>query len=126
MREDEVVGSIQICDAEVFTVEKVTVKTKEGRTNGRHVVRHPGSVAILAQNESHEVALVQVFRPALDRRQWELPAGHIKPGQDVVNVAREELRSEVGVDATEIDVLCQVVTSPGHSDHQATIVVLAT
>lgn len=114
--------SEQLLDAEAFTVERLTVRTQNGKTVRRHVVRHPGSVAIVAENALREVALVRVFRPALGRYQWELPAGRLDPGQDVATVAVEELRSEVGVEAAEIEVACQVLTSPGHSDHRTTIV----
>ncbi len=106
--------SDRLLDAEVFAVDKLTVQTADGAEVGRHVVRHPGTVAIVAENALQQVALVHVFRPALNRYRWELPAGRLDPELDIEGVAKEELRSEVGVQAAQLQVVITFSTSPGH------------
>lgn len=122
VQEDAVLHAHQLLDAEVFAVDKLTVRMADGSIAARHVVRHPGTVAVIAENDEHLVALVRVYRAAVGGHRWELPAGHVPPGMDALSVAAAELRSEVGQEANRLDVECEFLNAPGHSDHRTVIV----
>jgi ADP-ribose pyrophosphatase len=54
-------------------------------------------VTVLATTTSGEVALVEQYRPALERVMLELPGGLVDPGRDPAAVAVDELREETGL-----------------------------
>lgn len=83
----------------------------------REVVRHPGSVGILALTGAGHVVLVRQLREAVRDRLLEIPAGirdaRGEPGEDT---AQRELREETGYRATDLEPLGRIHTSPGFSD----------
>ena len=88
-----------------------------GRTAGREIVEHPGSVAILALHDDDSVVMVDQYRHPVGRRIRELPAGLLDaPDEDPVATARRELVEEVGYTARGWSVLVDMVASPGFSD----------
>ncbi|MGH3983061.1 MAG: NUDIX domain-containing protein [Pseudonocardiaceae bacterium] len=88
-----------------------------GRTAGREVVEHPGSVAILPLHDDDSVVMIDQYRHPVGRRLRELPAGLLDaPGEDPVTTARRELVEEVGYTARDWSVLVDMVASPGFSD----------
>jgi 8-oxo-dGDP phosphatase len=88
-----------------------------GRTAGREIVEHPGSVAILALHDDDSVVMVDQYRHPVGRRIRELPAGLLDaPDEDPVATARRELVEEVGYTARDWSVLVDIVASPGFSD----------
>src|SRR4051794_37167745 len=74
----EVISSQLIYEGPAFAVHQDFVR--EGRHTGqRDVVRHSGSVVILAVDDVRgkkepNVLLIRQYRYAADRRMWELPA----------------------------------------------------
>jgi 8-oxo-dGDP phosphatase len=88
-----------------------------GRTAGREIVEHPGSVAILALHDDDSVVMIDQYRHPVGRRIRELPAGLLDaPDEDPVATARRELVEEVGYTARDWSVLVDMVASPGFSD----------
>ena len=88
-----------------------------GRTAGREIVEHPGSVAILPLHDDGSVMMIDQYRHPVGRRIRELPAGLLDgPGEDPVATARRELVEEVGYTARDWSVLVDIVASPGFSD----------
>ncbi|MDQ4020084.1 MAG: NUDIX hydrolase [Actinomycetota bacterium] len=88
-----------------------------GRTAGREVVEHPGSVAVLPLHDDDSVVLIDQYRHPVGRRIRELPAGLLDAaGEDPVTTARRELVEEAGYTARDWSVLVDMVASPGFSD----------
>ncbi|MGH3775912.1 MAG: NUDIX domain-containing protein [Pseudonocardiaceae bacterium] len=88
-----------------------------GRTAGREVIEHPGSVVVLPLHDDASVVMIDQYRHPLGRRIRELPAGLLDaPGEDPVTTARRELLEEVGYTARDWSVLVDLVPSPGYSD----------
>ena len=102
----------------VFRVYAEPLVLPSGRRVRREIVRHPGSVAILALDEEGQVLLLRQFRQAVGRRIWEIPAGTLKRGEPVLGCARRELREETGYRARRWRKLTTILPSPGILDER--------
>src|SRR5436190_24144024 len=84
----EVISSKKIYDGPAFSVFKDVVR--EGEHSGqRDVVRHTGSVVIMAVDDRKSkrdpnVLLVRQYRYAADAYMWELPAGRVDAGEQLL------------------------------------------
>jgi ADP-ribose pyrophosphatase len=82
----------------------------------REVVRHAGAAVMLPLTDGFEVVLVRQFRYAVERFLWEVPAGHIAPGERPEETAQRELVEETGYYPHRLEKLAAVYPSPGFSD----------
>lgn len=101
----------------IFALRADEVRMPVGRTARREVIEHYGAVAIVAMDESNNVALVYQYRHSVGRRLWELPAGLLDiGGEPPERSAARELEEEAGLRARDWGVLVDVLSAPGFSD----------
>ena len=82
----------------------------------RDIVRHPGSVVVLAVDETAAEPLVLLelqYRYTVGRKIWELPAGRIDPGETELSGAKRELLEETGFTAKNWKRILKFHASPG-------------
>ena len=79
-----------------FQVVLDTTPLPDGRTAPRHLILHPGAVAILPIVDADHVCLLRNFRPAVGEELWEIPAGTLDPGEPPDRTAVRELAEETG------------------------------
>jgi ADP-ribose pyrophosphatase len=84
----------------------------------RDVVRHNGSVVILAIDDRKnpadpDVLLIRQYRHAANQFLFEIPAGRIEPGEKLIPAAKRELLEETGYKAKKWSKLVQYYASPG-------------
>jgi len=105
-----------------FDFERVTFTNRVGERTTREVVRHPGAVCILPilddgrAGEEARVVMIRVYRFALDRDTWELPAGTLEAGEAPEACAPRELIEETGFEASSLTKLGSFHTTPGMTD----------
>jgi ADP-ribose pyrophosphatase len=90
----------------------------------RDIVRHPGSVVVLAVDDGGReprVLLERQYRFAAKSRLWELPAGRIDAGERPLAAAKRELLEETGYTATRWKPALRFWSSPGFLDEQMAI-----
>ena len=104
----------------VFTVRVETISLPKGGELQAEIVRHPGSVVIVPLTGQDEILLVRQYRPAIGKWAWELPAGSLKPGEDVEHAARRECHEETGHVAAHLERLGSFFPTPGYCDEQMT------
>jgi ADP-ribose pyrophosphatase len=75
-------------------------------------------VVIIPVTDSGEIILVKQYRHAIGRWAWELPAGSLKPGEDVEAAARRECQEEIGLVATGMRKLGAFFPTPGYCDEE--------
>ena len=88
-----------VYQGKVFKVTSDKVREPNGITATRDVMRHSGSVVILAIDETGgepRVLLERQYRYAAQDYLWELPAGRIDPGENALAGAKRELIEETG------------------------------
>lgn len=86
--------------------------------NTRDVVRHNGSIVVLAVDESinaadPDIILIRQYRHAAGQFLLELPAGRIEPGEAPLAAAKREMIEETGFRAKRWTLLTQYYASPG-------------
>ena len=108
----------------VFYVSSDRVREPSGVTARRDMVRHPGSVVIMAVDDSRpqlRVLLARQYRYAAAEELWELPAGRIDSGEEPLEAARRELREETGYTARHWRRALFFYSSPGFLDETMAI-----
>lgn len=114
-----VVSSQTVFQGPVFSVVSDQVEEPGGIHVRRDVVRHSGSVVVLAVDSSAgrpRVLLERQYRHAARARLWELPAGRVDPGESNLAAARRELLEETGFTAATWQKALFFFASPGFLD----------
>jgi len=103
----------------VFYVTSEMVREPGGVRVRRDMIRHPGSVVIMAVDDSAaepRVLLEQQYRYAARQRLWEFPAGRIDEGESALAGAKRELKEETGYRARRWERAMFFWASPGFLD----------
>jgi len=100
----------------VLSLDLDEVEEPGGVRTTREVVRHAGSVAVLALQDDGAVLLVRQYRYPVDDLVWELPAGRLDPGEAPEAAAQRELQEEVGQRARRLEKIAFFYTTPGFCD----------
>lgn len=100
---------------------KVYVSTHtaaDGTVTRRDLVRHPGAVCVLPVLDAGRVCLLRNRRFVVNDTLWEIPAGTLEPGEDVLAAAKRELQEETGYTAGAWRPLGFLYASPGVLDEK--------
>jgi ADP-ribose pyrophosphatase len=102
----------------LFRVLHDKIIEPDGRANERDVIRHNGSVVILAVDNSKSkrdpwIVLERQYRHAANQYLWELPAGKLDAGEEPLAGAKRELAEETGYRAKRWRPLVEYYASPG-------------
>jgi ADP-ribose pyrophosphatase len=103
---------------ERFNVERRWLARRDGGTEVRELVVHPGSVIILPLLADGRVVMIRNHRFSVERVLWELPAGTRDPNEPVELCAARELEEETGYRAASLTPLLDFYPAPGISDER--------
>jgi ADP-ribose pyrophosphatase len=102
----------------VFTVQIETIALPKGGELKAEIIRHPGSVVIVAVTDTGDIVLVQQYRHAIGRLAWELPAGSLKLGEDIERAAIRECHEEIGLIPARVRRVGSFFPTPGYCDEE--------
>jgi ADP-ribose pyrophosphatase len=126
-----VLSSEVVYQGPLFRVTKDRIVNPAGVESVRDVVRHNGSVVILAVDSPKTksgkskkdpwIVMEQQYRHAAGQLLWELPAGKLDPGEEALHGAQRELEEETGYRAKNWKLLVKYLASPGFLGESMTI-----
>ncbi len=115
---ERLLSSKVVYQGPLFRVLHDKLLEPNGKPSERDVIRHNGSVVILAVDRSKSkkdpwLVIERQYRHAALRYMWELPAGKLEAGEDPLEGAKRELKEETGYEAKKWNPLVEYFGSPG-------------
>jgi ADP-ribose pyrophosphatase len=115
---EKLLNSEVVYQGKLFRVLHDKLIEPGGKRSERDVVRHNGSVVILAidgkkNKKDPWIVIERQYRHAALRYMWELPAGKLEPGENPLEGAQRELEEETGYRAKKWKPLVEYYGSPG-------------
>ena len=120
----KILSSKTVFTGRVFHVTRDRVQEPNGVTAIREVIRHSGSVVVLAVDQSSaepRILLERQYRYATQDFMLELPAGRIDPGELPLAAGKRELREETGYRASLWKKALFFYPSPGFLEETMTV-----
>lgn len=119
-------GDTQVHQGYIWRVVVADFEAPDGSTFRRDIVRSPGAVAVVPilvdEHGTPEVVLVSQYRVPYERNLIEIPAGmRDVPGEPPEQTGRRELIEEAGLAAGEMELLLEMLPSPGMTDSVCSI-----
>jgi len=108
----------KVFDGRVFSVTVESITLPRGDRLEAEIIRHPGSVVLVAVTDQDEIVLVRQYRPAIGRSSWELPAGSLKRGEAPEAAAIRECHEETGLIPASVAHLGAFFPTPGYCDEE--------
>lgn len=95
------IESKAVYDGCLLHVRHDTVRLPDGNTSVREYITHPGAVAVLALLDNGNLVMERQYRYGPGREFFEIPAGKIDHGEDILLTGQRELLEETGYVASE-------------------------
>ena len=114
----DLISSKVVFECPLFKVRHDEIIEPGGKRAERDVIRHNGSVVILALDNSKSkkdpwVVMERQYRHAANQYLWVLPAGKLDAGEEALAGAQRELEEETGYRAKKWKPLVEYFASPG-------------
>jgi ADP-ribose pyrophosphatase len=114
----QVLASEVVFEGPLFRIERDRLIEPGTEEVTRDIIRHNGSVVILALDNTKNkrdpwIVVERQYRHAANQFMWELPAGKLDEGEDALAGAKRELEEETGYQAKKWKPLVEYYASPG-------------
>ena len=115
---EQMISSETVFEGPLFRVVHDRLIEPDGRPSERDIIRHHGSVVIMAMDTTNSkrdpwIVMERQYRHAAGQFLWELPAGKLDKGEDAMAGAQRELAEETGYSAKKWKPFLVYYASPG-------------
>lgn len=115
---ERLLSSVVVYQGPLFRVLHDKLIEPNGKNRERDIIRHNGSVVILAIDSAKNkkdpwIVMERQYRHAATQYLWELPAGKLDSGEEALAGAQRELEEETGYRAKKWKPLVEYYGSPG-------------
>ncbi|SFL15566.1 NUDIX domain-containing protein [Halanaerobium salsuginis] len=107
-----------IYQGNILKLFKDQVSFPDGNNSSREVVEHNGGVSVLAEDKSGKILLIRQYRYPVKEVIYEIPAGKLEIGEEVIECAARELQEETGYQAEKLEKLFEFYPTPGYSSEK--------
>ncbi|HYF52494.1 MAG TPA: NUDIX hydrolase [Planctomycetota bacterium] len=102
-----------------YSIREDVFTTPAGSEGRYYIVDVIGGVWIIPLTRKNEIVLIYNYRYPISQWCWELPAGGMRTGQTPEEVARAELKEEIGGRAQDLFLFTTFHTVPSISNEKA-------
>jgi ADP-ribose pyrophosphatase len=117
----KLISSEKILETSIFTVTQDHAVDPDGFEIKRAIVQHAGSAVVMPVDDKGRVLLVRQYRLPAKSFMWEIPAGRVDAGENVLQAAKRELKEETGFKAKKWTKVSSFYVSPGFLAEKMTI-----
>jgi ADP-ribose pyrophosphatase len=117
----KLISSKKLLDTPIFSVTQDHAYDPDGFEIKRAIVKHGGSAVMMPLDDKKRILLVRQYRLPARQMLWELPAGRVDKGENVLQAAKRELKEETGLKAKTWTRLTSFFVSPGFLEEKMTI-----
>lgn len=117
------VSTRRVYTGRVISLDVDTVRFPNGTIGELEMIRHPGASAVVPflsdpTGDDPELLLIRQYRYAAEQYLYEVPAGRLDANEAPDACARRELREETGCEASRVEHLFTMYTTPGFTDEK--------
>lgn len=110
-----------VFDCGLYYIDNYDIVAPDGRLFNRYLIHNSDSVAIIIENENHQILVQREYRTGMGRETPGLTAGRIEEGEEPYCAALREVSEETGYNASGIELLRKVCLSEGILDENTYI-----
>jgi len=113
---EKTIKKTEVFSGKMLSLEQHDVVLEDGTQAYREIIRHPGSIGILAQDLEGRFVFVRQYRKGAETITIEVIAGLLDPDEDAETAAHRELLEETGCEAESLEKMGTLFASPGYAD----------
>jgi len=121
-RTGQILKEQSVYQGPIFDLVKQTIKTPDGLTVDRDLIKHGDAVTILAITDDDQVVVNTEYRVGLNAETISLPAGLINAGEAPLAAATRELQEETGYIAHDSQVMTAITSSEGFTSETVNLI----
>lgn len=116
--QESCISSEVVYDGNLLHVKRDKVRLPDGGEGMREYINHPGAVAVIAMLDNGNLIMERQYRYAAQRDFFEIPAGKIDAGEDILITGQRELLEETGYEASDWQFLTTTYACIGYADER--------